>query len=206
MPETSSQNFWGGWRQRLHALQNIPPVLRIVWQSGPRVIAAGLLLRIVAAVIPLGMLSVSRVIIDSIVATTTGKRPLSPTFWWLVALEFALAALGAALSRGIGFCDSLFADQFTRHISVRVMRHASALDLSSYEDPAFYDKLERAKAQATDRIAMIQATGMMIQQIITVATLSASILLFSPLLLVVMVLCLVPAFLGKVILHFLVMP
>lgn len=201
MAESTQQNFWSGWRQRLHALRNIPPVLRIVWASGPRVIVAGLVLRLLSALTPLAMLSVSRVIIDDVVATTHG-RALLPVFWWLVALEFALAVAGAVFGRAIGFCDSLFADRFTRHVSIRVMEHASCLDLATYEDPAFYDKLERAKAQATDRIAMVQATGMMFQQAVIVATLSASILFFSPFLLLVMVLCLVPAFLGKVILRF----
>jgi ATP-binding cassette subfamily B protein len=197
MGETSPPSFWNGWRQRLRALRTIFPVLRIVWASGPRVIAAGLLLRIVAAVIPIAMLSVSRVIIDAVVATTTGRRALSSAFWWLVALEFGLAALGAVLGRSVWFCDSLFADRFARHVSIRIMEHASTLDLASYEDPVFYDKLERARVQATDRIAMIQAAGTMLQQLIIAATLSASILVFSPLLLVVMILCLVPAFLGE---------
>ena len=196
MPDNTQQNFWGGWRQRAHALRNIPPVLRIVWASGPRVISAGLALRLLAALIPLAMLSVSRAIIDDVVATTHA-RPLPPEFWWLVTLEFALAVAGAVLSRAIGFCDSLFADRFTRHVSIRVMEHASRLDLANYEDPAFYDKLERARVQATDRIAMIQATGMMLEQMIIVATLSASILVFSPWLLLAMIVCLVPAFLGE---------
>jgi ATP-binding cassette, subfamily B, bacterial len=197
MPENTQQNFLGGWRQRLRALRNIPPVLRIVWVSGRRVVAAGLLLRLVAAIIPLAMLSVSRVIIDTVVAATTGRRTVSSSLWWMVALEFAFAALGAVLGRAIGFCDSLFADRFTRHVSIGVMEHASKLDLAAYEDPAFYDKLERARVQATDRIAMIQAAGTMLQQAITVATLSVGILLFSPWLLLVIIVCLVPAFLGE---------
>jgi ATP-binding cassette subfamily B protein len=197
MPEISQQGFWSGWQQRLNALRNIPPVLRIVWASGPPVIAAGLFFRVVSALIPVAMLSVSRLIIDAIVSSTRDSRPLPHMFWWLVFLEFALAALGTLLGRAIGFFDSLFADRFTRHVSIRVMEHASRLDLASYEDPVFYDKLERARVQATDRIAMIQATGTVIQQAIIAGTLSASILVFSPWLLLVLIACLVPAFLGE---------
>ena len=51
------------------------------------------------------------------------------------------------------------------------MEHASKLDLASYEDPVFYDKLERARVQATDRISMIHAVGAVIQQMIAAATL-----------------------------------
>jgi ATP-binding cassette, subfamily B, bacterial len=80
---------------------------------------------------------------------------------------------------------------------VRVMRQASQLDISHYEDPAFQDKLERARVQATDRLVMIQQMGRLVQQVITTATLAASILFFSPWLLLVLIVCVVPAFLGE---------
>src|SRR5262249_9473262 len=105
--------------------------------------------------------------------------------------------LGSLIGRTVGFFDALFADRFTRYVSIRVMEHASRLDLASYEDPVFYDKLERARVQATDRIAMVQAIGTMAQQIITAVSLSAGIVLFSPWLLVALVLAVVPAFLGE---------
>ena len=108
-----------------------------------------------------------------------------------------LAALGSILGRTVGFFDGLFADRFTRYVSVRVMDHASGLDLAAFEEPAFYDKLERARVQATDRVAMIREAGSMLQQMITAITLAASILLFAPWLLLVLVVCLVPAFLGE---------
>jgi ATP-binding cassette subfamily B protein len=77
------------------------------------------------------------------------------------------------------------------------MGHASRLDLASYEDPVFYDKLERARVQATDRLSMIQAVGRVIQEVITTFSLAAGILVYSPWLLAVLVLCVVPAFLGE---------
>ena len=117
---------------------------------------------------------------------TCGK-PLPAHFWWLVGAEFALAALGAIAGRTTGYFDSLLADRFTRHVSLMVMEHASRLDLSSYEDPLFHDKLERARVQATDRIAMIQAIGSVGQQMMAAVSLSLGILWFSPWLLVVLV-------------------
>src|SRR5580698_4590004 len=160
MPEApGNETFSHGWRQRLRALRNIPPMLTMVWASGPHVIAACLALHFLAAVIPIAMLTVSRVIIDAVVASTTGPHPLPRGFWWVVSLEFGLAACASILSRAIGFFESLFADRFTRYVSVRVMEHASTLDLASYENPEFYDKLERARLQATDRIAMIREAG-----------------------------------------------
>jgi ATP-binding cassette subfamily B protein len=197
MYESSQQTFENGWKQRLKAIRNIPPLLRMVWASGPPVVTASLLFRVFASVIPIAMLSISRLIIDDVAASTAGRQTLPHTFWWLVALECALAALGSILGRTVGFFDSLFADRFTRYVSVRVMDHASGLDLAAYEEPAFYDKLERARVQATDRVAMIREAGSMLQQAITAVTLAVSILVFSPWLLMILIVCLVPAFLGE---------
>jgi len=67
----------------------------------------------------------------------------------------------------------------------------------AYEDPVFYDRLERARVQATDRLGMIQSIGRLIQQVITAASLSVSILLFSPWLLLLLIAGILPAFLGE---------
>ena len=40
------------------------------------------------------------------------------------------------------YFDSLLADRYMYHVSVEVMRKAAALDLTVYEDPVFYDRLE----------------------------------------------------------------
>ena len=142
------------------------------------------------------MLVVSKRILDGVQAHFAG-RPLPPVFWYLVAAEFALAVFGSLLGRATAYFDTLLADRFTRHVSIRVMEHASRLDLASYEDPVFYDKLERARVQSTDRIAMVQALGTVGQQVIAAVSLSAGIVWFSPWLLVLLVVAVVPAFLGE---------
>ncbi|HLK70070.1 MAG TPA: ABC transporter ATP-binding protein [Bryobacteraceae bacterium] len=191
-----SKTFWSSWQERIRALQNVPALAKIVWHSGPGVVSGGLGCRVTAALLPLAMLAVSKRILDAIQAHTKGDA-LPGYFWILVGAEFALAALGGILGRTIGYFDTLLADRFTRHVSIEVMKHASRLDLASYEDPVFYDKLERARVQATDRIAMIQALGTIVQQVIAAATLAAGVFWFSPWLLALLVIAVVPAFLGE---------
>jgi ATP-binding cassette subfamily B protein len=77
------------------------------------------------------------------------------------------------------------------------MNHAASLDLIAYEDPVFYDRLERARVQATDRLVMIQAIGRLVQQSITTITLSVSIMFFSPWLMLLLIAGVLPAFLGE---------
>jgi ATP-binding cassette subfamily B protein len=77
------------------------------------------------------------------------------------------------------------------------MRKAAALDVTVYEDPVFYDRLERARVQATDRLAMIQQMGRLIQQTVTAAAFSAVLLFYSPFLLLLLIAGIIPAFLGE---------
>lgn len=185
------------WHDRLRALRNIPPVLRMLWDAAPRVVVFDLVCRLFSALIPLALLVVGRYIIDDIVQFRGYHDPVPHYFWWLVALEFALASIAATLTRLIDYCDQLLAEKFAQYASVRIMKHASTLDLTSYEDPILYDKMERARVQSTDRMGMIQSTGRLIQQGITTASLAAGIFLFSPWLLLALIVCVVPAFLGE---------
>jgi ATP-binding cassette subfamily B protein len=187
---------WASWRERLKSLKNIPALARIVWESGPAVVCGVLGCRLAAALVPVAMLTVSKKILDSVQSHFAG-HPLAPHFWWLVGAEFAFAAFGAIAGRMIGFFDLLLADRFSQHVSLMVMEHASRLDLASYEDPLFHDKLERARAQATDRVMMIQALGSVGQQLVAAVSLGLGILWFSPWLLAVLVAAVIPAFVGE---------
>jgi len=195
MPE--HENFWSGWQERLSALRYVPPVLKIVWRSGPLVVTMGIVFRLFASLLPIALLWIAKLIIDSIVHGVASQQPVGPGFWWLVAAEFGLAVCGSFLGRTIDYFDALLADKYTRHVSVEVMKHAAALDLATYEDPVFYDRLERARVQATDRLGMIQAIGRLVQQVITAVSLSVSIIVFSPWLLLLLILGVIPAFLGE---------
>jgi len=191
------KNFGKAWRERMSALRNLPPVLAIVWRSGPTVVTLGLVFRLIASLQPIALLYVSKLIIDSIVNILSRHQPIPAHLWWLVAAEFLIAVLGNVLTRILDYLDSLLADKYTRHVSIQVMKHAAELDLIAYEDPVFYDRLERARVQATDRLAMIQMLGRLIQQAITTITLSASIIYFSPWLLLLLIAGVIPAFVGE---------
>jgi len=185
------------WKDRLSALRNTLPIFRMVWEASPAIVAANIAVRLIVSLLPLAMLAVTKVIIDSIYRLTANHTALPTYFWWLVALEFGLACISTILVRITDYCDTVLADKYAKYVSVRIMQHASRLDLTSYEDPTFQDKLERARVQGTDRVLMIQAAGRLIQQVVTTGSLAFSICLFSPWLLAALVVCVVPAFLGE---------
>jgi ATP-binding cassette subfamily B protein len=195
--QSQHRNVWSSWLERLAALRNVPAVLRILWDSGRWVVTAGLIARFVSSMLPLALLWVAKLIIDIVVHAVSSSQAVGPELWQLVIAEFALAAFAGFSLRMIDYLDSLLADRYVRFVSVKVMEHSASLDLQAYEDPLFYDHLDRARVQATDRLVMIQQIGRLLQLVITSATLSISILCFSPWLLLLLVVVVVPAFLGE---------
>jgi ATP-binding cassette, subfamily B, bacterial len=194
---STNPEFHNGWRERVTALRNVPAVLRFVWESGRTVVVLGLIARVIASLLPPALFWVSKLIIDTIYRILTTHQPIGTRLWWLVAGEFVLAVSTSVLGRVIDYLDALLAGRYMHHVSVRVMEHAASLDLLAYEDPVFYDRLERARVQATDRLYMIQAIGRLIQQVITTITLSISIMVFSPWLLLMLIVGVIPAFVGE---------
>ena len=113
-------------------------------------------------------------------------------------MEFALAGvLAGVLIRLVAYFEIVLADRYSKHISTKIMEHASKLDLTTFEDPLFYDKMERARVQGTDRLVMIQSTGMLIQQFVTTISMAGGIIFLSPWILLVLIACVIPAFMGE---------
>src|ERR1043166_3833518 len=194
-PAASQQT---GWRERFTALKNLPQVMRLVWHAAPGVVTGGLLFRIAVALIPLAILAVSKRIIDIVVSAVKGSGTSSPSDVWMwLAIQFVLAAGGLSLGRAIDYFDARLADEFTRDVSLRVMQHAATLDLACFEDANFYDKLERARVQATDRIGMLTALGSLVQRGVTLISLAAGLVYYSPWLFGLLLLCVVPVFAGE---------
>ncbi len=175
----------------------MPPLLRMVWNTGPALTAATVVLRLVSALIPVGQLWVGKLIIDQVVRAVRGRLTDPHQIWVFLAYEIALVVLSDLLARAINLSDSLLGDKFTNHISLRLMEHANRMDLVSFEDPVFYDKLERARRQTTARLGMLGIIAGMGQQFITLLSLLAAVVSFSPWFLLLLVAAVVPAFLGE---------
>jgi ATP-binding cassette subfamily B protein len=184
------------WLERIRALQNLPGVMRLVWQASPFIVVGILVLRVLIALVPIGILAVSRRIIDLVNFRATGAAHDNAHLWPLLWAEVALAAGGLIFSRTIDYFDCRLADQFTHNISLQVIQKASSLDLSSFEDPSFYDRLERARVQATDRVMILTAMGNLFQRVIVLVSMASAVIWYSPWLFFVLFICVLPAFIG----------
>jgi ATP-binding cassette, subfamily B, bacterial len=185
------------WRERLKALKNLPGVTRLIWESSPYFVTCILVLRVFIALVPLGILAVSRRIIDIVNFKATGAAHNPAHLWPLLWMEFALAAGGVILGRALDYYDARLADIFTNNVSLKVIEKASSLDLASFEDPAFYDRLERARVQATDRVVILTSAGNLFQRTISLVSLAGAVIWYSPLLFLFLFVCVLPAFIGE---------
>jgi len=184
------------WRQRAEALRYVPPFLRMVWQTHRRYTASIAGLRLLRSFVPVAALWTGKLIIDAVIGIRAGTTP-ALVLWEYVALEIGIVVAGEVLARGSALAESLLGDLFANATSIRLMEHAATLDLYQFEDPAFYDQLERARRQTTGRIGLLSQLLSMGQEAVTLATLTLALLVYSPWLLLLLTVAVIPGFLGE---------
>jgi ATP-binding cassette subfamily B protein len=183
------------WREKVRVLGYLPKLLGLVWDTHRPFTAIMVALRIVRGVVPIASLWVGKLIIDAVIhAAATGD---AGRLWRYVAAECAIVLGGEVLARASALVESLLGDLFSNYTSVRLMAHAATLDLAQFEDPTFYDHLERARQQTTGRIALIAQLLGMAQDSLTLATLAAALVAYNAWLLLLLVVAILPSFLGE---------
>ena len=207
------------WKQRLEALRNLPRFFKLVWRTSPGLMAFDVILRLIRSAIPVSVLYIAKLIIDQVVMLVragalpaAGAHPAAHGFgggtalsgaaglhhlWQLVALEFALALISDGLMRAIILIDSLLGDKFANSTSIQIMEHAASLDLDQFEDTTFYDKLERARQQTSGRTVLLSQVLGQVQDLISMGFLAVGLLAFNPWLILLLLIAVVPAFLGE---------
>ncbi len=187
-----------GWRERLNALRNLPAFFKLVWDSSPWMTALNAGLRLIRSAIPVSVLYIGKLIIDEVILLNRDHGHLSTHHLWiLIGAEFLLALFNDALGRSISLLDSLLGDLFGKLSSIRIMKHAAILDLEQFEDPVFYDKLERARQQTTGRTILLSQVMSQMQDLITMGFLAAGLIFFNPWLIVLLFITILPSFIGE---------
>jgi ATP-binding cassette subfamily B protein len=195
-------------RERFAALRNIPPFLKLVRDAAPGLTAATLGLRLVRALLPVATLYVGKLIIDEVIRLLgTASPPADLDGWlssgllaglgWLLLIELGLAVLSDVFGRATSLLDTLLSEGFSNTISVRLMEHAATLDLEDFEDSELQDRLDRARRQASGRTMLLAQLSGQAQDVVTIASFAVGLAIFSPWLIVLLIVALVPAFVGE---------
>ncbi len=213
MPRPSSAGGHGATakptlRQRFVAMRNLPPFLRSVWRASPLMCVATVVLRLVRALLPVTTLYIGKLIIDEAVRLVALHESLGSLsawlqsgqlnhLWLLLALELALAVAADLIGRLVSMIDALLSELYANSTSIALMSHAATLDLEDFEDADLQDRLDRARRQVAGRVSLLSQLLGQAQDIVTIASFAAGLLVYAPWLIVLLLVALVPAFLGE---------
>src|SRR4029453_10131740 len=198
----------GSLKERFSALRTLRPFIAMVWRASPSLMAASLAMRLVRALVPVVALYVGKLIIDDVVRLVQmSDRPVTLDGWlasgelqWLgilLSAEAPLAVLSDVLIRFVSLVDGLLSEKVTNASSVSLMEHAATLDLEDFEDAEFQDQLESARRQTSGRLTLMAQLLAQAQALVTVASFAAGLLVYSPWLIVLLLVALLPVFLGE---------
>ena len=185
-----------GWKEKLAALRYVPPLFLLIWRTHRGYAAGMMALRALSSVIPVTAFWVGKLILDAVIAARAGTGDLGHV-WKYVAVELGIVLIGEVLARASSLIESLLGDLFSNAMSVRLMEHAATLDLAQFEDPEFYDHLERARRQTVGRMALLTVLLSMAQGALTLLTLAGALIAYNPWLLLLLVIAVIPSFLGE---------
>jgi len=184
-------------KERISAFKNLPRFFRMIWETSPAMTIGNVVLRIIKAALPVTLLWVGKLIIDEIIRLIDLPDPDLNQLWMYLGIEFALAIISDLTNRGITLLDSQLGDLFSNRTSEKLIHHAAKLDLFQFEDPEFYDRLERARRQTNSRTVLMSQVLTQIQDIITIAFFAAGLIAFKPILIVILFIAIIPSFLGE---------
>ena len=186
------------WKDSLKALSYLPRFFKMVWVSGRWLTVTNLLTRLLKSLIPVVMLWVGKLIIDEIILQVGSADKDFSLLWWYLLIEFALAVVSDLLNRIIGLTDGLLGDLYANRSSVELIHKAATMSLAQFEDPEFYDKLERARRQTTGRVTLISLVLTQLQELITVLSLLTGLIVFEPWLIGILFIAIIPSFINEI--------
>jgi len=173
--------------------------VELVWSTHRALTVALALLTVTAGVLPAGAAYGGKLIVDAVVVALgvyrSGGDPAYGVVLVLVAAEGLLVAGVAAVERGIGFCQSLLRVLLSQRVNVLILEKAQTLELAQFEDAEFYDKLNRARQEASSRpLSLVMRTFGLAQHGISLATYAGLLFQFSPWAVLILVAAGLPAF------------
>ena len=184
------RGFFGVFRYSRRALE-------LVWSTNRALTLALALLTLCAGILPAGVAYVGSLIVDAVVAAMRGGGAARRVVE-LVALEGALVVAIAAAQRGLSLCQSLLRAQLGQRVNVMILEKALTLELQHFEDSEFYDKLTRARREASTRpLSLVTRTFGLVQNGVSLVSYGVLLARFSPWAVAVLLLAGLPAFVAE---------
>jgi ATP-binding cassette subfamily B protein len=197
-PKSLNDNQKIGFRTSFGSLSFIPRFFKEIWRTNKKLFLASAFCRLVAALLPVAILWVGKIIIDAIIQITSHGETDYSRLWKFVALEFGLVVLSDLVGRAISLTDGILGDQYNINSSVKIIKKTNEIDISLLENSEFYDKLDRARTQTAGRVDLMSNVLGQAQTTISIISLVVGLIYFEPYLIVLLVLSIIPSFINEV--------
>lgn len=180
-------------KQRFSGWRTLGKTLQLLWQVSPRKLSGLIFFTVLSSSLPICNILVSTALFGSLARAALGGRAFVAGSAWslgtLIGLAAGLSLIGQALGRSRAAIESLYQLQLSQHIQHAIAAHASALDLASFEETGFYDRLQNATRDAPHRpLALVSQLCNLVSSLVMSCTMALTILLWCPWLLALVVL------------------
>jgi ATP-binding cassette, subfamily B, bacterial len=146
----------------LESTRQARKTLLMAWRASPPGLAGVAALTLVSALLPLGIAYAGKLIVDAVVARSV------PQATQYVLLELGLVALQAVVQRSLSLLRSLLGARLGLDVNVAILDKALHLALPQFENSEFYDRLTRARREASSRpLAMVTESLQFFQNTLT---------------------------------------
>jgi ATP-binding cassette, subfamily B, bacterial len=183
------------WRYSRRAIE-------LVWSTHRTLTVTLGVLTLLAGLMPAGVAYIGKLIVDAVVAAVgaagDGAAPGYRPVLGYVALEGVLVAALAGVQRGINFCQSLLRVLLSQRVHLLILDKALTLELAQFEDSELYDKLNRARQEASVRpLSLVNRTFALAQNAVSLASYAGLLFAFSPWAVAILVAAGLPAFVAE---------
>ncbi len=176
--------------------------LGLVWSTSARLTIVFALLTLVVGVLPAAVAWIGKLIVDGVVAAMTlhqqsGAVDTSAVLFYVI-YEAGIVSLIAGGHRGISVCQALLRALMAQKINLMILEKAQQLSLRQFEDSEFYDKLTRARREASTRpLSLVTGTFGLVQNAISLVSYAVLLIQFSPITVGILIIGGIPEFLAE---------
>lgn len=199
MAESKPARAKGTLRQYLGVFRYSGRAISLVWSTSRSLTITLVVLSLIAGLVPATIAYVGKLIVDTVLlAARTGAEADRDQAIVYVLVEMGLIMGMAAVQRGISIMRSLLRALLGNRVNVLILEKATTLDLTHFEDSEFYDKMTRARREASSRpLSLVMRTFGVIQDSISLITYGGLLLSFSGWAVGVLIVAALPAFVAE---------
>jgi len=194
-----SKSLWQVIQRSLSVFRYSGRAIQLVWTTSHGLTIALAIATLVAGLLPGAVAYFGKLIVDGVILASRSGSEIDRSLALRYVLIEAFAVISiAATQRGTTVCQNLLRMLLGHKINTLILEKSLTMDLAHFEDSEFYDKMKRAREEASIRpLSLVMRTFGLTQSALTLAAYSALLLKFSIGAVAVLILAAIPSFLAE---------